>query len=104
MEEDKNQQNNEQPNNILHNVKLKDMLVFLEKKLGWEEMGKRVRIKCFTTNPTMGSSLNFLRKTPWAKEEVQQLYVQSKSGNLKPARKSFSPRKQVVKRWPFLDK
>jgi uncharacterized protein (DUF2132 family) len=86
----------DQPNNILHNVKLKDMLVYLEKNLGWDEMGKRVRIKCFTTNPTMGSSLNFLRKTPWAKEEVQQLYLQAVKGKLKPVAK------KTVKKWPFL--
>jgi uncharacterized protein (DUF2132 family) len=64
-----------QPNNVLHGVRLKDMLVYLEKNLGWEKMGEKINIKCFTTNPSMGSSLTFLRRTTWAKNAVQQLYA-----------------------------
>lgn len=64
-----------QPNNPLHGVKLKDMLKQLEEHYGWEMMGKNVDIKCFTSNPSMGSSLNFLRRTPWAREKVEQLYL-----------------------------
>ena len=112
--EEEEKKKEEQPNNVLHNVKLKDMLVYLEKTLGWEEMGQRVNIKCFTTNPTMSSSLNFLRKTAWAKEEVQQLYSNAIQGKLKPVRKYFKPKFtekpkfnekvkfQEVKKWPFL--
>jgi uncharacterized protein (DUF2132 family) len=67
----------EQANNPLHGVKLKDILEFLVKKYGWEEMGKRINIRCFTHDPSINSSLKFLRKTAWAREKVEQLYLQS---------------------------
>lgn len=67
----------DQTNNPLHGVKLKDLLEFLVKKYGWEEMGKRINIRCFTHDPSINSSLKFLRKTPWAREKVEQLYLQS---------------------------
>ena len=90
----KNKPSESQPNNLVHHVKLKDMLVELEQKLGWEEMGRRININCFTNNPSLKSSLNFLRKTPWAKEKVQQLYIAHVKGELKPLPK--------IKKWPFL--
>ena len=68
----------EQTNNPLHGVKLADIVTFLEKKYGWEELGKRIKIKCFTTNPSVKSSLTFLRKTPWAREKVERLYLKTK--------------------------
>jgi uncharacterized protein (DUF2132 family) len=95
----KKQLKEEQPNNVLHGVNVKEMLVYLIDKLGWEEMGERVRINCFRFNPNMRSSLNFVRKTPWAKELVQQLYAETVSGKLKPLKK-----KKPIKKWPFLDK
>lgn len=64
-----------QPNNPLHGVKLKDMLELLEEVYGWEEMGRRVNIRCFTHNPSMGSSLKFLRRTPWARNKVERMYL-----------------------------
>lgn len=67
----------EQPNNPLHGLKLKDILEFLVKKYGWEELGERINIRCFTHDPSINSSLKFLRKTPWAREKVEQLYLQS---------------------------
>ena len=67
----------EQPNNPLHGVKLKDMLEYLERNYGWEEMGEIVNINCFKNNPTMKSSLKFLRRTPWARKKVEQLYLDS---------------------------
>ncbi len=67
----------EQPNNPLHGVKLKDILEFLVKKYGWEELGREINIRCFTQDPSINSSLKFLRKTPWAREKVEQLYLQS---------------------------
>jgi uncharacterized protein (DUF2132 family) len=67
----------EQPNNPLHGVKLKDMLEFLVKKYGWEELGREITIRCFTHDPSINSSLKFLRKTPWAREKVEQFYLQS---------------------------
>ena len=57
----------QQPNNPLHGVKLADILEFLVSRYGWEEMGKRINIKCFTQDPSIKSSLKFLRKTPWAR-------------------------------------
>lgn len=64
-----------QPNNPLHGVKLKDILIVLEEVYGWEEMGRRVNIRCFTHDPSMGSSLKFLRRTPWARNKVEKMYL-----------------------------
>jgi len=62
----------------LHGITLKIMLTRLEQKYGWPELGQRINIKCFTSNPSLKSSLAFLRKTPWAREKVERLYLQSK--------------------------
>lgn len=64
-----------QPNNRLHGVKLIDILERLEAEYGWEELGQRIRIKCFTDKPSIKSSLTFLRKTPWARAKVEKLYL-----------------------------
>jgi uncharacterized protein (DUF2132 family) len=66
-----------QVNNPLHGVKLVDVLTHLEAKYGWEELGRRINIRCFTFDPSVKSSLVFLRKTPWAREKVEQLYLKS---------------------------
>jgi len=68
---------NTQVNNPLHGVKLADMLEKLHDKYGWEELGSRINIRCFNENPSIKSSLNFLRKTPWAREKVERLYLRS---------------------------
>lgn len=68
---------NEQKNNPLHGVKLADILAFLEKKYGWEELGRRINIRCFNYDPSIKSSLQFLRRTPWARDKVEQLYLRS---------------------------
>jgi uncharacterized protein (DUF2132 family) len=68
---------NRQPNNPLHGVKLAEVLEFLVNHYGWEEMGKRINIKCFTQDPSIKSSLKFLRKTPWARIKVENLYLDS---------------------------
>ncbi len=68
--------NQAQPNNPLHGKKLADILEFLVEELGWEEMGNRINIRCFTQSPSINSSLKFLRKTPWAREEVENLYLE----------------------------
>lgn len=65
-----------QANNPLHGVKLADMLEALVKANGWEEMGKDIKIRCFTHDPSIRSSLKFLRKTPWARTKVEQLYLE----------------------------
>jgi uncharacterized protein (DUF2132 family) len=67
----------EQQNNPLHGLTLQTILETLEKQLGFENMGKEVKINCFTSDPSIKSSLKFLRKTPWAREKVEQLYLQT---------------------------
>lgn len=58
----------------MHGVKLQDMLIRLEDKLGWDELADRIRIRCFASNPSHSSSLKFLRKTPWARDKIEKLY------------------------------
>lgn len=66
---------NQQPNNPLHGITLKEILVKLEEHYGWEGLASRVRVNCFIKNPTLNSSLKLLRKTPWAREKVEKLYI-----------------------------
>ncbi|MEL4308845.1 VF530 family protein [Joostella sp. CR20] len=65
----------EQPNNPLHGVKLVDILEELVATYGWREMSERVNINCFKNDPSIKSSLKFLRRTPWAREKVEQMYL-----------------------------
>ena len=67
-----------QANNPLHGITLKTILEELVAKYGWEYMDEKVRINCFAVNPSINSSLKFLRKTPWAREKVEKLYLRSK--------------------------
>jgi len=67
----------EQPNNSLHGVKLADILDVLVAKFGWEELGYKTNIRVFENNPTVKSSLKFLRRTPWAREKVERLYLRT---------------------------
>ncbi|MGB0937357.1 MAG: VF530 family DNA-binding protein [Colwellia sp.] len=67
-----------QPYNPLHGVTLKAIVTELEAHFGFEKLGKEINIKCFTSNPSIKSSLTFLRKTPWAREKVEQLYIKNK--------------------------
>lgn len=67
----------DQPNNPLHGVTLADMLAQLVETYGWEYLGDQIPIRCFTHDPSIKSSLAFLRKTPWARERVERLYVWS---------------------------
>ncbi len=66
-----------QPNNPLHGVKLEDILNHLVATYGWEEMGEMVPIRCFTHDPSVKSSLKFLRRTPWARKRVEEMYLRS---------------------------
>jgi hypothetical protein len=59
----------------LHGVTLEQLLTELVARLGWEEMGRRVPIRCFLFDPSVKSSLTFLRKTPWARSKVEEMYV-----------------------------
>ena len=64
-----------QPNNVLHGKTLEMIINFLVSHYGWEELGERIRIRCFNENPSVKSSLTFLRKTPWARTKVEELYI-----------------------------
>ena len=64
-----------QPNNPLHGLKLADILDELHAHYGWNQLGYLIRINCFNDDPSIKSSLKFLRKTPWAREKVEQLYL-----------------------------
>ena len=66
-----------QPNNPLHGITLEAILNHLVTKFGWEELGVMIRIRCFTDNPSIKSSLKFLRTTPWARKKVEELYLES---------------------------
>ena len=63
-----------QHNNPLHGVTLQQMLTELVEYFGWDELGQRIAIRCFTHDASINSSLKFLRKTPWAREKVEGLY------------------------------
>lgn len=75
---DKEKPKESQPNNPLHGVKLVDMLEFLVERYGWQDLSERIRINSFKNNPSIKSSLTFLRKTPWAREKVENLYLYAK--------------------------
>ena len=66
-----------QPKNPLHGLRLDTILNHLVDTYGWKELGERITIKCFTDNPSIKSSLTFLRKTPWARKRVEGLYLKS---------------------------
>ena len=65
----------EQKNNPLHGVTLEKALVRLEDYYGWHQLALRININCFKSDPSIKSSLKFLRKTPWAREKVERLYL-----------------------------
>ncbi|RKZ93146.1 MAG: transporter [Candidatus Parabeggiatoa sp. nov. 1] len=65
----------QQPNNPFHSITLEMMITQLVEHYGWEQLGKIVKIKCFNNDPSIKSSLKFLRKTPWARKEVENLYL-----------------------------
>ena len=66
---------NQQPKDALHGVTLERMLVELEARLGWEELARRIDVRCFKNDPSIKSSLAFLRKTPWARKKVEELFL-----------------------------
>ncbi len=70
---DKTNIDNSNINNPLHGIRLVDMLEFLVKEYGWEELGEEIKINCFNSNPSIKSSLRFLRKTQWARNKVEKL-------------------------------
>jgi uncharacterized protein (DUF2132 family) len=62
-------------NDPLHGITLESIVMFLEEYYGWEQLGTHINVKCFTNNPSVQSSLKFLRKTPWARKKVEELYL-----------------------------
>jgi uncharacterized protein (DUF2132 family) len=64
-----------QPNNPLHGVTLEIVVTKLVDHYGWEKLGNKININCFKNDPSVKSSLKFLRKTPWAREQVENLYL-----------------------------
>lgn len=71
--------NTPQANNPLHGVTLEMILKYLVKHYGWDELGRQIDIRCFTHDPSIASSLKFLRRTPWARERVEALYISTLS-------------------------
>lgn len=66
---------NEQPNNPLHGLTLEKIVVSLQEFYGWDGLGERIKVRCFTHDPSVKSSLKFLRRTPWARKEIEELFV-----------------------------
>ena len=77
MKNPSDKRNLEQLNNPFHCVKLAHIVEYLADTYGWEVLGEKINIRCFTNNPSVKSSLTFLRKTPWAREKVEQLYLEA---------------------------
>ena len=71
-----NNEQNKQANNPLHGKKLADILQQLVDAYGWEELGLRININCFNSDPSIKSSLKFLRRTQWARDKVEALYLE----------------------------
>jgi uncharacterized protein (DUF2132 family) len=67
-----------QKNNPLHNITLEQIVTYLVDVKGFEYLGEEIKVKCFTINPSVKSSLTFLRKTPWARKQVEGLYLKIK--------------------------
>ncbi len=76
----------EQPNNPLHGLTLQTLVEWLVERYGWAELGRRIPVRCFTHDPSVKSSLTFLRKTPWAREKVEQLYLRSQKADRRDSR------------------
>jgi uncharacterized protein (DUF2132 family) len=68
----------EQPNNPLHGITLEQILTSLVDNIGWVELSRRIEIRCFYNEPSIKSSLKFLRRTPWARKKVEDLYLDLK--------------------------
>ena len=65
----------QQNHNPLHGIKLETIVTELDSFFGWPELGQQIDIRCFTSDPSIGSSLKFLRRTPWARAKVESLYL-----------------------------
>ena len=90
-----------QANNPLHGIKLETIVTSLVEKYGWEELASRINIQCFKDNPSVKSTLKFLRKTPWARDKVEYLYLKANKLPLPPpkedSRGSFASKTRPAK-------
>ncbi len=80
---------NEQPNNPLHGITLEKLLIRLVDFYGWEELGGEIDIRCFNWEPSIKSSLKFLRKTPWARTQVEELFLATRFEEKSSEKPSF---------------
>ena len=69
--------NKDQPNNPLHGITLEAIVRSLQEQYGWDGLARKIHVNCFKNDPSVKSSLKFLRKTPWAREQVEALYLSS---------------------------
>jgi uncharacterized protein (DUF2132 family) len=72
----------DQPNNPLHGITLEAIMVYLLSYYGWEELGRKIPVNCFIKDPSIQSSLKFLRRTPWARKKVELLYIDTVKGKI----------------------
>ncbi len=77
---------NNQPNNFLHCRTLENILTYLVESYGWDKLGKYIDIKCFKNEPSIKSSLKFLRRSPWARTKVESLYIVTRKNEEKKSR------------------
>lgn len=87
----------EQPRNPLHGLTLEAIVRALEAHYGWAELAERIPVRCFTHDPSVNSSLKFLRKTPWAREKVEGLYLYMLRSVQRAQRAARTAR---TRRWP----
>ncbi|MBU0910058.1 MAG: VF530 family protein [Proteobacteria bacterium] len=80
----------QQANNSLHGITLEQIVNTLFEHYGWDGLGKRIDIRCFTSNPSVKSSLKFLRKTPWARKKVENLFLATQKREQKKSRREQS--------------
>lgn len=87
----------EHKNNPLHGITLKMILEALVEHYGWRTLAERVEVRCFWNNPSINSSLKFLRKTPWARKKVEELYLEmlQSQEDIKKKQALFFPKKEV---------
>ncbi|MFC3034383.1 VF530 family DNA-binding protein [Pseudoalteromonas fenneropenaei] len=81
----------QQPNNPLHGLTLEKILTQLQTRLGWQGLYQQINLNCFYKDPSIKSSLKFLRKTPWAREKVEALYLATFNTKPAPTSKAESP-------------
>lgn len=90
----------EQKNNPLHGITLQALLTELVDTLGWEVLADKININCFKKDPSIKSSLKFLRKTPWAREKVEQLYLRQKGHRIQSASAKTTAKKSSASAHP----